>query len=121
MTQLLGTVQQTYVSADAPRQLNLSHSEIKRVAGDIKEATKYTIPSLEMVFAGAQEQVEAIIANDIYPRFVKHQVTASATVALANHRERFQGLGDCFCLTDPRLVTAKLLMMNCSNQVLQNS
>jgi hypothetical protein len=104
MSQLLGTVHGTYVSADAPRQLNLPHSDMKRVAGDIREATQYTVPSLEMVFADAQEQVEKLILSDIYPRFVKHQVTASATMALANNRERFAGLGDCFCLTDPRFV-----------------
>jgi PAS domain S-box-containing protein len=45
--------------------------------------------------------VEKLLASDIYPRFVKHQVTATATMALADHRERYQGLGDCFCITDP--------------------
>ncbi len=40
---------------------------------------------------------------DMYPRFVKYQVTAQATLALADHREKFQGLGDCFCLTDPNV------------------
>jgi PAS domain S-box-containing protein len=60
-----------------------------------------TLPSLETIFLGAQEHVEKLLASDIYPRFVKHQVTATATMALADHRERYQGLGDCFCMTDP--------------------
>jgi PAS domain S-box-containing protein len=29
------------------------------------------------------------------------RITASATAALSAYRERFQALGDCFCLTDP--------------------
>ena len=48
--------------------------------------------------------MEKLLASDIYPRFVKHQVTAAATMALADHRERYQGLGDCFCMTDPKYV-----------------
>jgi len=64
---------------------------------------------LETIFVGAQEQVEKLLAEDIYPRFVKHQVTTSATLALADHRERFQGLGDCFCLTDPHIADNPIL------------
>ena len=33
-------------------------------------------------------------------------MTAAAIVALAENRERFVGLGDCFCLTNPAQVSA---------------
>lgn len=99
---LLGRIHSTYASADAPRQINVSHSQIKQISSDIRHASQFTLPSLENILSGAQKQVEQLLATDIYPRFVKHQVTASATTALADQRERFQGLGDCFCLTDPR-------------------
>jgi hypothetical protein len=56
---------------------------------------------MENIFNGAQDHIEKLLAGDIYPRFVKHQITTSATVALGNDKSRFQGLGDCFCLTDP--------------------
>lgn len=101
VTQTLGTIHSTYTSPDAPRQVNISSAHIKSVSAEIKEATKFTLPSLEGIFSGAQEHVEKLLATDIYPRFVKHQVTAQASLALADQRERFQGLGDCFCLTDP--------------------
>ncbi|KAE9363619.1 hypothetical protein N431DRAFT_564246 [Stipitochalara longipes BDJ] len=101
LSQTLGAIHSTYTSPDAPRQINLSHAHIKRISGDIKQATQLTLPSLETIFSDAQEHVEKLLASDIYPRFVKHQVTATATMALADHRERYQGLGDCFCLTDP--------------------
>jgi hypothetical protein len=107
-SQLLGTIHSTYTSADAPRQINISHSHIKRVSSDIRQASQFTIPALENIFVGAQESVEKLLASDIYPRFVKHQVTASATMALADHRERYQGLGDCFCMTDPRYFYPRL-------------
>ncbi|TVY53587.1 Phototropin-1 [Lachnellula cervina] len=102
-SQLLGTIQSTYTSADAPRQINISNSQAKRVTSDIRHASQFTIPSLENIFLSPQEHIEKRLAKEIYPRFVKHQVTASATSALAAHRERFQGLGDCFCLTDPSI------------------
>jgi superfamily I DNA and RNA helicase len=104
VTQILSTIHTTYTSSDAPRQINLSHSNIKRLSTDIKQTTGLVLPGLESIFVGAQQHVEKLLADDTYPRFVKHQVTASATAALADHRERFAGLGDCFCMTDPLFV-----------------
>lgn len=71
------------------------------MSSDIKQTTKFIIPSLETIFDEAQIHVERLLASEIYVRFVKHQITTEATLALADHREKFQGLGDCFCLTDP--------------------
>ena len=109
VTQLLGTIHSTYTSADAPRQINLAHSHIKHISADIKQATNTTLPALEGIFVGAQDHVEKLLASDIYPRFVKHQVTAQASLALADHRDKFQGLGDCFCLTDPNIADNPIL------------
>ena len=107
-SQLLGSIQSTYTSADAPQQINMSNSQIKRVQSDIRHASQFTIPSLESIFLSPREHIEKRLEKEIYPRFVKHQVTTSATSALADHRERFQGLGDCFCLTDPRYLVRNL-------------
>jgi PAS domain S-box-containing protein len=101
VSQALGGIHAAYTSPDAPRQINISHYLTKKVSADIKQSTQFTLPALENIFVRAQEHVEKLLASDIYPRFVKHQITASATAALSAHRERFQGLGDCFCLTDP--------------------
>ncbi|KUJ16946.1 uncharacterized protein LY89DRAFT_616615 [Mollisia scopiformis] len=103
VTQTLASIHNTYTSPEAPRQVNISHHLIKRVSADIRQSTQFTLPTLDSIFINAQEHVEKLLASDIYPRFVKHQVTAQATMALADHRERFQGLGDCFCLTDPTI------------------
>ena len=56
---------------------------------------------MESIFAEAQEGVENILRTAVYPRFVKYQITNSASKALSTDRARYQGLGDCFCLTDP--------------------
>ncbi|TGO55949.1 hypothetical protein BCON_0084g00170 [Botryotinia convoluta] len=101
-TRLLSTIYSTFVSSEAPKQINISNSHARRLSHDIKSATNNILPGLEDIFNGSQEQIEKLLASDLYPRFVKHQVTASATMASANDKERYPGLGDCFCLTDPR-------------------
>lgn len=72
-------------------------------------ASQSTLPGLESIFDGAQEHIQKLLAADIYPRFVKYQLTTSATIALSDSRERFQGLGDCFCLTDPGIADNPIL------------
>jgi hypothetical protein len=57
---------------------------------------------MQSMFTPAQNHVEDMIQDDIYPRFVKHQLMASASMALAHDQKTYQGLGDCFCLTDPK-------------------
>ncbi|KAJ8070816.1 hypothetical protein OCU04_001177 [Sclerotinia nivalis] len=101
-TRLLSTIHATFISSEAPKQINISSSHTRKLAHDIKSATYNILPGLQDVFNESQEQIEKLLASDLYPRFVKHQVTASATMALANNRERYPGLGDCFCLTDPK-------------------
>lgn len=73
MSSLLGTIHSTYTSADAHRQINLSHSQTKKVASDIRHAFQFTLPGLESIFIGAERQVENLLQSDIYPRFVKHR------------------------------------------------
>ncbi|APA06158.1 hypothetical protein sscle_01g009280 [Sclerotinia sclerotiorum 1980 UF-70] len=101
-TRLLSTIHSTFISSEAPRQINISSSHTRELSHDIKNATYNVLPGLQDIFNESQEQIEKLLASDLYPRFVRHQVTASATMALANDRERYPGLGDCFCLTDPK-------------------
>ena len=108
LTTTLSSIHSTYTSSEAPRQINISHSLTKRISSDVRQSAHFILPSLESIFAGATDHVEKLLATDIYPRFVRHQVTAVATAALADHRERFQGLGDCFCLTDPGYVYGEI-------------
>lgn len=74
---------------------------LKQINADVKMTTSTTLPAMELMFADAQELTENILASDIYPRFVKHQMTASAAKALSGNRGKYAGLGDCFVLTNP--------------------
>jgi hypothetical protein len=66
---------------EAPRQISASYPLVKRITADIKTTTQSTVPTMESIFTGAQEQVEKLLATDMYLRFVKHQITTSATIA----------------------------------------
>lgn len=101
LTKVMSDIHRQFTSVDAPRQLNLSQGMMKRINADIKSSTLSTLPAMELIFADAQEYTEKLLATDIYPRFVKHQMTTSAMKALSSDRGRYAGLGDCFCLTDP--------------------
>jgi phototropin len=102
LTKTLSEIHKNFISPDAPKQLNLSHGMMKQMNADIKMTTTTTLPAMELIFTDAQEYIENILASDIYPRFVKHQMTTSAVKALSGGgRQKYAGLGDCFCLTNP--------------------
>lgn len=91
----------TFTAVEAPKQIGIPTTLLRKINTDIKTNTTATLPSMENVFTAAQDNVENILRTAVYPRFVKYQITNSASRALATDRQKFQGLGDCFCLTDP--------------------
>ncbi|KAL8771119.1 MAG: hypothetical protein Q9209_003290 [Squamulea sp. 1 TL-2023] len=91
----------SFTAVEAPRQIGIQTTLLKKINADIKTGTTSTLPSMENIFSNAQQDVENIIRSAVYPRFVKYQITNSASKALATDRQKYQGLGDCFCLTDP--------------------
>jgi len=102
MATTLGAIHADYIAPGSTSPIGVPTSIARRVSNDLKEATYTTLPSLESIFTPAQQYVEQTLATDIYPRFVKHQITAAATAAMASNREKFSGLGNCFCVTDPQ-------------------
>ena len=91
----------SYTATEAPKQLGIHSNLMRRINADIKASTMSTLPAMESIFTEAQEHVESILRTAVYPRFVKYQMTNSASKALSTDRTKYQGLGDCFCLTDP--------------------
>lgn len=100
-TQMAG-IHKAYISPASATQINVEGTLIKRAHRDMKSLINLAFPSMENVFTELQEHIEMLVFQDIYPRFVRHQVALSATRALASNRFKYQGLGDCFCLTNPK-------------------
>ena len=101
VTKVMSEIYRSFTSPEAARGLNIPQQLLRQMNADIKTTTLNTLPAMELIFSDAQLCVENVLATDIYPRFVKHQMTLNAEKALSAGRDRFAGLGDCFCLTNP--------------------
>jgi phototropin len=101
LTRAISDIYNTYISPDGPRQVNASHQVVGKTTIEAKETTGTILPLLETLFSELQNEIEKLLYRSIYPRFVKHQITTSAARALPSQRGKYEGLGDCFCLTDP--------------------
>lgn len=95
------SIHKDFLADDSSKQINVNGELRKSVHGDMKSLVTKTLPSMETLFTDLQESVEQDVFLDIYPRFVRYQMALSATRALATNRHSYQGLGDCFCLTNP--------------------
>lgn len=104
LTKMLVDIDQEFLSPKSKSQINMPEALLETTHNRVKLVVKKTTPVMELVLREAQQTMEQIVFADVYPRFVRHQMSSSASRALANDRYRYQGLGDCFCLTDPRFV-----------------
>lgn len=96
-------IHKQFISPGSAFQINVNGSLLKRAHKEMKTLISSAFPSMDTVFTELQDQIETLVFQDVYPRFVRHQMALSATRALATDRFKYQGLGDCFCLTNPRI------------------
>lgn len=64
-----------------------------------------TSQQTESVFTELQKEVEMLMWRDSYPRFLKHHLAYNASKSLEWYPGKtftFKGLGECFCITNPR-------------------
>ena len=94
-------IHRDFISTTAPSQINLPEPMRLKINKDLKSILTSTLPKMESVFSDSGNEIERLVATDIYPRFVRHQITNSASKALATDKSKYAGLGDCFVLTDP--------------------
>ncbi|KAK5674818.1 hypothetical protein LTS10_012555 [Elasticomyces elasticus] len=94
-------IHKDFISTSAPAQINIPEHLLTKVNSQMKTSLTTTMPALEGVFVDAQADIERLVYTDIYPNFVRHQMSVSAARALGTDRSKYAGLGDCFVLTDP--------------------
>lgn len=97
----LSDIHGSFIAPNAPSQINLAQVVMKKLDQSIRQTVTSTLPNMETIFVDSQEKIESLVYSDVYPRFVRYKVAMSATRALAGDRGKYQGLGDCFCLTNP--------------------
>ncbi|KAK6854580.1 hypothetical protein PG995_009673 [Apiospora arundinis] len=103
LADIMTGIHKTYMTHQSPHQLNVPGKLLKEVHKRMKSIVMTKLPAMEALFTEMEVLVEQLVFTDIYPRFVNHQLTLNASKALVNDRSKFQGLGDCFCLTSPSL------------------
>lgn len=101
VTKTLFDIHRSYISVNSPSQVNLPDDILVQINKNLKVLLSKTMPNMESVFVTAQHDIENLVASDIYPRFVRYQMTMSATRALATNVNKYAGLGDAFVLTNP--------------------
>lgn len=104
LADIMAGIHRTYMTPESPNPLNVPPRMSREVRQKMKSIVMTSLPSMETLFGEMKVLVEQLVFTDIYPRFVNHQLALNATKALAKDCTKFQGLGDCFCLTNPRLV-----------------
>lgn len=107
---LLAEISTKFTGVAATDSLSLPQPLAKPLHADIMHVSRSVLPGLEMLFGAAAAHIEDRIVHDIYPAFVKHQLSLrmkatlgapSARAAQAQAPFLFPGLGHAFCLTDP--------------------
>ncbi|KAK2009740.1 hypothetical protein LZ32DRAFT_564169 [Colletotrichum eremochloae] len=106
---IMASIRKDFLSDDSSKQINVNGELRKSVHADMKSFAIKTLPSMETLFSDIQDSVEQDVFLDIYPRFVRYQMALSATRALATNSHSYQGLGDCFCFTNPSLADNPIL------------
>lgn len=85
-------------------KIDLSESLIVSAHLQITAALSSHLPAIETMHIQPQQVIEHQIFDNIYPDFVRYQMSLAASQALINNHSRYEGLGDSFCLTDPGYV-----------------
>lgn len=101
VTKTLFDIHRNFISVNSESQVNLDEDVLVQVNRNLKQLLSKTMPEMESIFVTAQSDIERLISSDIYPRFVRHQMTISATKALTTNVNKYAGLGDSFVLTNP--------------------
>ncbi|KAM0435811.1 hypothetical protein ACHAPT_002699 [Fusarium lateritium] len=103
----LSTISTSYTSITATSPINLPAPISRALNTNIKHLTTSLIPSLENMFLESKAYVEQRIVREIFPDFVKQQLSQCTSLALSLDAEGdsppnpYPGLKGSFCLSDP--------------------
>src|SRR3569833_216677 len=108
VTSAIATISTSFTSITATTPLRLPPQLSRSVNADVKHISSSILPGLEFLFAETKSYIEQRIMKEIYPEFVKHQLSLCMKTSLSGARATatafnfaYPGLGDSFCITDP--------------------
>lgn len=100
----VSNISQKFTGAAASSPVRFPQSVSRNLHGNIRDASSTLLPSLEGLFDDARCFVEQSLAQDVYPDFLKHQLSLSLQTIgpCYSPNQICPGFGEAFCLTDPR-------------------
>jgi len=109
LSHAVSVIDNDYLQEGAIEEVNVSQRS--RMEG-IRKGKSVVLAMEESLSAyyELQKEVEMLMWRDSYPRFLKHHLAYKASKSLEWSPGRtytFKGLGECFCLTDPRYFSQK--------------
>jgi PAS domain-containing protein len=104
ISQAVTTIDNDHLQEGAIEEVNVAHRFKMEGISKAKSVILAMEETLE-TYRDLQKEVEMLMWRDSYPRFLKHHLAYNASKSLEWSPTRmytFKGLGECFCLTDPR-------------------
>lgn len=108
MTSLISQISTDFTGITATSPLGLPIDLSNSLKVSTKHCARSVLPPLERLYRDAKDSVEERLAKDLYPDFVKFQLTQCMRSSMSVSRSlsggfksAYPGLGDAFCLTDP--------------------
>lgn len=104
ISQAVSVIDKDHLQEGAIEEVNVNHRSRMEGISKAKSMTLAMEENLE-AYCDLQKEVEMLMWRDSYPRFLKHHLAYNASKSLEWSPGRtytFKGLGECFCLTDPR-------------------
>ena len=104
MFEVVSVADTFHLEEGSPEEINVSYRA--RIEGIQKAKNMMLVLEESLgVFNELQRELEMLMWRDSYPRFLKHYLAYNASRSLEWYPGKaysFKGLGECFCITDPK-------------------
>lgn len=103
---ILANISLKFIGVAAPDPVKLPKAVGKSLNASIRDTSNTLIPSLESTFDDSKTYVEQTLAQDLYPEFVKHQLSSNLQTIGPGYspNQVCAGFGEAFCMSDPNQV-----------------
>jgi len=108
MASLISQISTNFTGITATSPLALPAVLSDTLKSNTKHCARSVLPPLERLYRDARDSVEDRLARDLYPDFVKFQLTQCMRSSMSVSRSltggfksAYPGLGDAFCLSNP--------------------
>ncbi|KAL2259821.1 hypothetical protein VTK26DRAFT_6362 [Humicola hyalothermophila] len=108
LVSLMASISTTFSTPASSLSLDLSPEVAHGLKSNTRQFARSALPALETLYQDAKFTVEDRLAHELYPEFVKYQLSQILTASLSTSRtlsgeprSTYLGLGDAFCITDP--------------------